>query len=236
LTENAPHAREEIMSRRAKRKQVARALLEARDEAGLLEWARSHRNAAKVLVTLLFDPDRLMRWRAIEGLGVVAAWIAETDLETVREIIRFVFWSMNDESGGIIWDGPEAIAEVLVKVPELRAEYAHRLPHFLDEEPFERGTAWANARLVQQDPGLFRHGVAELVPYLHDSDPGVRAHVAQALRVLVPERYDELTAHLQGDGASVAVYDFSSGEVVEGTIRDMLALPEREAPREHACL
>jgi hypothetical protein len=76
---------------------------------------------------------------AVEAAGQMAAVTAESGLEPVREVLRRVIWLMNDESGGVLWQGPEILGEILVQVPDLRPEFAPLLPPYLVEEPFERG-------------------------------------------------------------------------------------------------
>lgn len=44
-----------------------------------------------------------MRWRAIEGMGAVAHRMAGEDPEAVRNILRNLLWTINEESGGIGW-------------------------------------------------------------------------------------------------------------------------------------
>ena len=62
---------------------------------------------------------------------------SEQDLERVRVLVRGLFWSMNDESGNLIRFAPQAIGEILARVPELLPEYEKNLAAFRDESPFE---------------------------------------------------------------------------------------------------
>lgn len=136
-------------TRNARRKLEVRAFLDAGDTAGLLGWADSEgqRIALRTLQSLLFDGEEAIRWRAAEGLGRVAARVAEEDLDRVRVVVRGLFWSMNDESGNLIRFAPQAIGEILARVPELQPEYEKNLAAFRDESPFEEGVRWALRRI-----------------------------------------------------------------------------------------
>jgi len=68
-------------------------------------------------MSLLFDRDKVICFRASEALGKVAAMEADKDLEPVRDLLRRLFWMMNDESGNTCWYAPEAIGEILYNVP-----------------------------------------------------------------------------------------------------------------------
>ena len=131
------------LTRNARRKETARGFLRAGDFEGLVTWATTEKGAQRALLSLLLDAEEQIRWRAAEGLGRLCAHVATQDLEPVRNLIRLLFWSMNDESGNLIRFAPQAIGEILFHVPALKPEYADNLAAFREESPFESGVAWA---------------------------------------------------------------------------------------------
>jgi len=206
----------------AERRQQLRALLVARDLDGAAAWARTHQNPFRLLFSLLFDPDELLRWRAVEAAGQMAGVMAQAGLESVREVLRRVLWLMNDESGGVLWQGPEILGEILVQVPDLRAEFAPLLPPYLEQEPFKRGAAWALARLARVQPALWQGREEELSTALADPDPFVRAHVAVALEALGrPE-----ARAVSGDRTPISVYDLSKGNLERTAVGSLVAAVE----------
>lgn len=205
-------------SKRAQRKASVRAILAKRDWPALLEWARNERDPPGTLTSLMFDLDEQVRWRAVEATGRVAALMAESDLDSVRELIRRLLWSMNDESGNLVWNAPEAIGEVLVNVPVLIDEYAGLLPSFLREEPFERGTHWAIARVGRLRPDLFADAVGELVASLESADAYQRAFAVLALDAIGAQKELDQAGHLLRDEAPVSVYDYDTGRMVPTTV------------------
>ncbi|MBN1652548.1 MAG: hypothetical protein JXA30_02110 [Deltaproteobacteria bacterium] len=215
-------ARSARASRNIKRKESIRELLSARDEIAIKRWARQDRNPFRPLASLLFDPSALMRWRAIEALGWVAPIEFAKDPERVRRFIRRILWLMNDESGGVCWNGPEAIAEVIHAIPPLIEEYARLLPSFFAEEPFELGSRWAVARVAQVEKQPFLSSVGLLFASLADPDAGIRAFSLVALKALGQTLSSEKTAELKADASLVSFYDFESGRLVTKSIGELV--------------
>ena len=83
------------------RKAAARDLLRERDLAAYRHWAAEDKQVLRTLASLLFESDDLLRWRAIEAIGIATGVVWQQDQESVRRAVRRLFWLMNDESGGI---------------------------------------------------------------------------------------------------------------------------------------
>jgi hypothetical protein len=139
----------------------------------------------------------------------------------VREIVRRALWLMNDESGGVLWAGPELIGAVLANVPAARAEYLDVLASFLEEEPFRAGTRWALWRVALAGPAEVAAAAGgALAASLSDPDPEVRGHAALALAVAV------------GPGAAAAVArDPAPFEVFDPRVGSVRATTVGEAAR-----
>ena len=171
------------------------------------------RSPFRILQPLLHHPDPVLRWRAIEAMGIVAACKAETDIEAVRDLIRRLFWTMNDESGNLIRTAPEAIGEILFRIPGLIPEYVPNLTGFLREEPFERGVHFALARLAAKNPGAVEPFAGEFIPSLSDPDPYIRAYASFILKKL--SKSEMIPEKLGLEGKKLEIYDFDSGQIVE---------------------
>jgi len=201
------------------RKEAIIKILLARDFTELKLWAQQTRNPLRVMNSLLFDNNPLICYRALEGLGIIAALEAKDNLEGLRKLIRSFFWMMNDESGNVGWYAPEAIGEILRNVPELIAEYGHMLPPFLIEEPFEKGTRIAIARVAEIDKACFdKPVIKKLIQTLNDPAPNIRGTSIIALKALGAEEAREQVRALADDNAIFNSYNFVTGEIDQITI------------------
>lgn len=206
------------LSRLADRKQHTRAILIRRDFAALDQWLGEARNPIRTLSSMLFDPDKLVQWRAIEFLGLASAHVARRDIESVRRLVRRLLWLMNDESGGLCWNAPEAIAEIIRNVPALVDEYGSMLPPYFVEEPFERGSRWAVARLASLKPSLFAGAVPQLNGSLRHTDAVIRGYSVMALDAIGDRSALPEARTLAEDTASVPIYDFDKGDIEDTPI------------------
>lgn len=198
---------------RDRRKATARDLVARFDLEAVERWAAAEPQATRVLQQLLFDADELVAWRAVEAMGRAAAVLARDGPERVRELVRRAFWLMNDESGGVLWLGPQVAGAVLAGVPALCGELGSVLAAFLEDDPFRAGTRWGLWRMSGTAPEVVRDAAPRLRASLGDPDPGVRGHAALALHgagVPVPE--------LASDHAPFVAFDFRTGELRETTV------------------
>ncbi|MBD3169542.1 MAG: hypothetical protein GF307_08670 [candidate division Zixibacteria bacterium] len=208
---------EKQVSRHRVRKNVAREILENRDWAKLKEWAVESRNI-RALLSLTFDADMLVRWRAIEAMGIAAEIQGRNDMENVREIIRNILWMMNDESGALAWHGPETIAEILYNIPSLISEYGKILGSFTEEEPFERGTFWAIARISLRNSNFYQFKVDELIEALDNPDTTIKGYSLLGLKWLDYRVNGTKLGSLQNDNSQVYIYNFESGKLKRSEI------------------
>jgi rubredoxin len=201
-------------------KTEVRALLAAEDYPGLLDLAGRHGGkTGNILISLTGDLDELTRWRAIKGLGLVAARHFEEDPEQARRVLRQLIWNLNEESGGIGWGMPEAFGEILARVPELAGEYAHLLSCYLidgetalEPEGLQAGVVWALGRVKELPADLMEQIVPRLLSLLAHPHPGLRGmtawtlgelNVREALPILDDLPEDERMINLIMDGQYV---------------------------------
>lgn len=134
------------MARNRRKEEILR-ILERGDLRDLAALPPS-RGLLRKLAALLNHPSSRVRWRAVLALGPAARAFEPSD-EAPREVLRSLFWGMNDESGNLFRMAPEAVGEMLSARPDLAREFGPLLPQYLVEEPFETGTLWALCRLAR---------------------------------------------------------------------------------------
>jgi hypothetical protein len=199
------------------RKERVRSLVENRDLAGLVSWAGESRDPLGGLFSLTYDKNDLTRWRAIEAIGIAGAQLAKSDVEKVRNFIRKLLWLMNDESGGVGWHAPEAMGELLFRIPSLIEQYGKLLPQFLTVPPFAIGAHFAIARIAPLNEELVSDCAAILQKSLKSGEPAIRAYAHMALGE-IPDQ----------DDAEVELYDFASGELQLTTVaKSLRSFPTR---------
>lgn len=196
------------------RKERLKELLLKRNLTALAGLAHSERTTLRTLASLLFDRDKLVCWRAVEALGRAAAVEYEKDPEKVRELLRRLFWQLNDESGNLGWYAPQAIAAILAEVPSLIEEYGRVLVSFLPEEPFEGGVRWGLARIAAVNKDAFNDTVASqlLLRSLKEPDKDKLGFTLYALKALDIKVNRADVAAFQSDPHQLEIYNWQTGE------------------------
>lgn len=175
-----------------------RELLSSEDFEQVLSELRkiSPRKAINPIISIFYDSDPELRQKAINAFGQVVADLANKDMEAARVVMRRLMWTLNDESGGIGWGAPEAMAEAMACHPCLAEEYVRILlsyiredGNFLEYEPLRRGALWGIGRLAQIYPEmLIELNAAKYIRlYLEDDDESSRKLSAWALKMLGDE-------------------------------------------------
>lgn len=148
--------------------------------------------AVNPLFSLLLHQEEKPRWRAVIAMGVVVKNLADTNMEGGRTVMRRLMWSLNEESGGIGWGAPEAMAEIMACHEGLAEEfsavftsYMDKAGNFLEYEVLQRGVLWGLARLAVARPDLVRGAVAHVGKYLESTDAAVRGLAARAAGLLM---------------------------------------------------
>jgi hypothetical protein len=130
-------------------KQHVEELLRKRDYDRLIDLCVADRRVWQEVRFRLYDIDERLRWSAIETAAkLMQRWWSSGREEKVRTYIRTLFWSMSDESGGIGWSSPQAIAEIIVNIPELIDPYGSMMiAYSIDEPALVKGGLWGIGRL-----------------------------------------------------------------------------------------
>ena len=171
------------------------------------------RQAINPLLSFLLHENETVRWRAVTAIGHVISRLADEDMESARVIMRRLMWTLNEESGGIGWGVPEAMAEILARHERLAEEFAPILVSYLDTganfieyEMLQRGLLWGIARLASVRPELLGAAVEHLNKYLYSEDASVRGLAAVASGLLGSRQTRGRLQQLIEDGSRVRIY------------------------------
>jgi hypothetical protein len=194
------------------------------------------RQVINPLFSFLVHSDETLRWRAITAMGAVVEKLAQEDMEGARVIMRRLMWSLNEESGGIGWGAPEAMAEIMARHEGLAREYSHMLlsymdcgGNFLEYEGLQRGVVWGLVRLARVRPQMVSNAGSHLQKYLESSDATTRGLAAWASGLLRAEETRSMLKLLLNDNFLLRLY--IDNEFIEVRVRDLakraLAMLER---------
>ncbi len=211
------------MSRRELKKTIL-ALLGGEDPVVILEGLACHseRDVLNPLFAALCSTDERVRWHAVTAFGSVVSSIARQDMEAARVIMRRLLWSLNDESGGIGWGAPEAMAETMLHHEPLAREYLHMLVSYMREDgqeafqdgnyielpQLQQGVLWGIGRLCPRYGQELRvlGAVDDLRHYLLSADGTVRGLAVWCLGLLGELSLLREFPHLADDPWPVRLY------------------------------
>jgi hypothetical protein len=129
-------------------KQINRALI-SRDYQKLGSFDRQGKRVWKLLQSNLYQTDETLRYHSIEAIAVLSRnqWEMGRQ-EKVRDYLRRLIWSISDESGGIGWSAPQAIAEIVVAIPQLEEPFVNiMIDRAFSEPTLIKSGLWGIGRL-----------------------------------------------------------------------------------------
>ena len=150
-------------------KNQIRELLASGDLDQVSELAVARRRTLGQLVSLTFDSDPLIVYRAMEATGLSALRLGEIDPDSVWEHLRRLLWMISEESGGICWHAPEMMAEIVHRLPDQFSEYLEV-------------TASLILTMEEEDLEHFKPSVIRAVGLLRDIPEGLRPDLLPAIR------------------------------------------------------
>ena len=194
------------------KRELRKLLIERRLDA-IAELALRKRRVLGSLLSLTFDADPQVGWRAVEAMGVAAARIADVEPGSVREHLRRLLWLLNEESGGICWRAPEALAEIVCQRPVLFADYIPIVIHLLletaeeDLRHFRAGILWAIGRLGASGDDHVPEVLPAIIAALDHPAPQVRGMSVWCLARLEQTEVLASRSDLRTDDGAVDLYE-----------------------------
>jgi len=191
-------------------------LLEQKKYEEILKVSASVHKIINILISLSYDKKQYIAWRAIEAIGLVSKELAESDTETVRNIVGRLLWMIRDESGGIGWSVPETLGEIVRHNPQLCADIAPIIASFHEEKMLTAGVLWAMGRIGRINNETVGDAIPIVLPYLQSADPTLRGYAAFALGRLGAIGAVSKLEQLRSDNNAVTYYE--DGELRQKTV------------------
>lgn len=134
------------------------------------------------LMGLLYDPRELIKFRSVEAIGFIMEKEAHKNIETVKNIMRRFMWNLNEESGGIGWGSPEAMAEIAARSQNIFSSFAKIIisyidpesTSYLDHKELHPGIIWGIGRLGKANPDTGSLSEYIFNDILDDPDPRIK--------------------------------------------------------------
>jgi len=156
-------------------------LLEREDYEGLGKLKKGKGMIARTLISMSYDKEELLSWRAIDAIGRL---VSQMEPEKARTFAQRVLWMMREESGNNAWTGSEILGEIVRRNPVANEDIALIVISFHDELIFRAGSLRALARIAEVRPDLAESFRKVPAQYLEDPDPSVRGYAVAALIAL----------------------------------------------------
>ncbi|MBA4371578.1 MAG: hypothetical protein C0402_01810 [Thermodesulfovibrio sp.] len=205
-------------------------LLEDNNIGGLIAYAKKDPGLFRTLISLAYDKQTVLGWRAIEAMGVAVGETAKANPEKARNLAQRLLWMLREESGNNPWSAPDMLGEIVRNCPEDFADFAPIIASFHDEEILHQGVLRAMVRIGEVRPELVRDQAELARTYLCHRDPLVRAYAIQLAGILCRDDLREALALLLQDETEVLLY--TDGEFVPRLIRTLaaVAIGQKAAP------
>lgn len=197
-------------------KKTIRKLLEEKAYVDIAGIALQDKSVIRHIISLAYDKEDVITWRAIEAMGIVARALSGTRVDILRDTIRRLLWSMGEESGGIGWSAAEMLGEIIRSDPEQFSDIIPIVWSFREEDMFRAGIVWAMGRIAQVRPDLVDFIKDDICSMLSDKNPAVRGYAVCVFGILGADKVLDDLRKLLGDRASLSFYE--NGELTERTV------------------
>ncbi|GAB5047279.1 DVU0298 family protein [Thermodesulfovibrio sp. TK110] len=170
------------------------------------------------LISLSYDKENSISWKAIDAMGHVAkVYVEAGQIEPLRNTIRKLLWSMTDESGGIGWRSAELIGEIIYAEPSLFDDIIPILWSQREEESFLESVLRSMIKLSKKiDLNKYiRINDNELKNLLHHEKEEIRALTAILINKIktpipVPEDVKDLMLSVYTRGKVIRLKTFKA--------------------------
>lgn len=173
------------------------------------------------LISLSYDKDKTLSWRAMEAIGLATRQMAGSNPEHVRNIAGRLLWMMRDESGGMAWSAPDILGEIVRNNPVLCVDLAPIVASFHDEKMLCSGVLRAIGRMGRINRETTEHAIPIIRSYLGSVNSTLRGLAAFALGELGSSIHSDDLDGLKDDKSMINFYE--DGELRQRTVGELAA-------------
>lgn len=200
-------------------KNKVKELLRAKAYNEIAELAKTDKGVIRQTISLAYDKEDPMTWRAIEAIGFIAGALSVERIDIIKDTIRRLLWSMSEESGGIGWSSAEMLGEIIKANPDEFTDIIPIVWSFKDEEMFRPGTIWAMGRIALERTDLAEFILKDLQLMTTDKNPTVRGYAALVVGIMGAGEFAEDIKNLADDNSSINFYQ--DGDLIKRTVGEI---------------
>ncbi len=200
------------------KKEITKILSEKKYDE-LIKESSNARKVLTMLISMTYDKENVIAWRAIEAIGLITGRLAASDPDLVKSTAGRFTWMMRDESGGICWSAPEILGEIVRNNPVLCADIATIIVSFYEEIMFTAGVMRAAGRMGKTHTEMVDYAGPIIVSCLNSQDRSVRGYAAWAAGELGVALAADGLENLRGDTDSILFYE--KEELINMTVGEL---------------
>jgi len=204
-----------------------RKALEEENYSALEDASGGGRSIFRPLISLSYDKESVLCWRAIEAIGRVTGQLTKSNGEETRNLVQRLLWMMRDESGNNVGSAPEILGEIVRNSPDQFSDIAPIIASFHDEEGLRRGVFRALMRISEIRPDLCLTSSFLVREYITCADGAVRAYAVLLAGSLGLKASVPLIEGLLKDACLVTIYgegklqQVTVSEIAEATLNEL---------------
>lgn len=163
-------------------------------------------------IGLLYESNPIIKHRAAELIGLISK---DLDLEKIRVLMRRLMWNLNDESGGIGWGSPEAMAEIFMASEKIYHEFISIFISYidpesgthLDHEDLHPGVIWGIGRIKEHIDSAKNYSVKVLLKAITSKNPAIRGlSIWAAHQCMLSSALENEIQNLTDDNTDIDIY------------------------------
>lgn len=159
-----------------------------------------------ILISFLYG-DELSMFRAAEAIGYICRLIYREDPEFVKEIIRRMFWYMNEENGGYCMGAPIVIGEIGRIIGEGFNDFINPAASLIENDELEtRYVIYSIGRIGGRILEAKLNLKDKLLRLLEVSSPDIRAYTIKTIHELKIEEALSKLENMLHDETIVRIY------------------------------
>jgi hypothetical protein len=194
-------------------KATVKDLLRQQRYSEILERLGEKRRTVRILRSILYEPESLLKWRAVSMFG----WLARERPGLIASEVERLIWSLNDEAGSIGRGAAETLGEIAWNNARLVREGGAIVIHYIEDpetcRPPNRnpeilaGVLWAIGRIGNRQPEQVKDVLPTVWTFCEDPDSNVRGHAVWALGQVDMTGSEGVLRKLTHDRGTARVYD-----------------------------